>query len=75
LAEWHNYRQAMVCAELAYTGGERFGHWILEFEIYLRFGAWNLGFKRFVKTFFMSYHQNFAVLERWLQDNNPSGRV
>jgi hypothetical protein len=23
-----------------------FGHWILEFEYYLKFGAWNLGFKK-----------------------------
>jgi len=22
-----------------------FGHWILEFEYYLKFGAWNLGFQ------------------------------
>jgi hypothetical protein len=25
---------------------KRFGHWILEFEIYLEFGACNLGFYR-----------------------------
>jgi len=23
---------------------KRLGHWVLEFEIYLEFGAWNLGF-------------------------------
>ena len=23
-----------------------FGHWILEFVIYLRFGAWSLGFPK-----------------------------
>jgi hypothetical protein len=23
-----------------------FGHWILEFVIYLRFGAWSLGFHK-----------------------------
>ncbi len=29
-----------------------FGHWILEFEIYLEFGAWNLGFLNLVYGYF-----------------------
>jgi len=29
---------------MRYNHSECFGHWILKFEIYLRFGAWDLGF-------------------------------
>ena len=52
--------------------GECFGHWILKFEIYLKFGAWDLGF---MGSFLASFHQNFVVSQRMLQDNNPSDRI
>ena len=36
---FNEYAEAM-----RYNHSECFGHWILKFEIYLRFGAWDLGF-------------------------------
>jgi hypothetical protein len=30
---------------MGYGSGERFGHWLLKFGIYLLFGSWILEFK------------------------------
>ena len=49
LCKWHNYRQSKFFEKMRTNCGECFGHWKLQFETYLLFGAYDLGFYRFIK--------------------------
>jgi len=60
-ARQHNDRRTKIYAWIRYTRSECFGHWILKFEIYLQFDAWNLGFYRSI-IYLFNWHRIYFDL-------------